>query len=573
MIKNINIIDFRNLQNINIQLGKVVTVIAGQNGTGKSTILALLGHAAEHKTVALLGKKFGTEYKEIIKSSFSHDRENNHCVEFKFCKPDDWSTITETFHYRAYWNYKEDAKRRRYRILPVRKVGNKESSQKYDYPTYYLGLSRLYPIGESRTVKVMDLSNTMSPEDSSYIKSNHVGILSMSHLPSNVQGVVGLSAPSSKKRSLGLETSTYGAMANSAGQDNLSQILVIMLSFEKLKIQMGEENWIGGLLLIDELDASLHPSSLNKLFDHIMERASTIGIQVVVTTHSLSLLEYITEKYTISNKESDVNDVELVYLTNATGEVQDIKNPSYAVIKNSLMITGSLNSRIKIPILCEDAEAVWLFRELVPNWESYYQFIEITTGDTQMKKVINDKFFFHKALLLHDGDVKYSEAELRKVGINRVSPKQGSLISATDYVKEKVPNVVFLPGDIRPENVLWNCIEEEFADSHSLLWDIESNITQQWFYEDVNKARPELYAGIDERVRYKNWFNYFRDYREDFIKKVVTLWVQKNQSEYINFIALLVKKTRILSQINGILWSRTDEDILREYTHEEELFS
>lgn len=573
MIKRIKIIDFRNLQNINIKLGKAVTVIAGQNGTGKSTILALLGHVAEHDSATLLGKKFGTEYREIIKSSFSHDKENNHCVEFELCTPNDWVNLTEEFHYRAYWNYKEDAKKRRYRILPVRKGDKKLSSKKLDYPTYYLGLSRLYPIGESRTVKVMDLSTNMTQQDSTYIESNHISILSMSHLQSDVQGVVGLNAPSSKKRSVGLETSTYGAMANSAGQDNLSQILVILLSFEKLKDKMGVADWIGGLLLIDELDASLHPSSLNKLFDHIMERAINIGIQVVVTTHSLSLLEYISEKYTSENKESNLNDVELVYLTNATGEVQDIKNPPYAVIKNSLMMTGSLNARIRIPILCEDAEAVWLFKELVPNWASYYRFIEMTSGDAQMKKVINDKFFFNRALLLHDGDVQYNEAELRKVGINRIPPKQGDLISATAHVKENVPNVAFLPGGIRPEDVLWNCINAEFRDSHSTLWNIESNITPQWFWEDANRARPELHPGIEERVRYKAWFNYLKSCTGDFLQKVVILWVQNNQSEYKVFIDLLVKKTKILSQINGILWSRTDEDVLREYTHEEKLFS
>mgnify|MGYP003682320235 CR=1 FL=1 len=49
-ITNLQITKFRHLNDINVVLGNRLTAIAGQNGTGKSTILGLLGHVCKEKT-------------------------------------------------------------------------------------------------------------------------------------------------------------------------------------------------------------------------------------------------------------------------------------------------------------------------------------------------------------------------------------------------------------------------------------------------------------------------------------------------------------------------------------------
>ena len=46
--------DFRIFKNQTIHIGNTITAIAGQNATGKSTILGILGNACELKS------KFGT---------------------------------------------------------------------------------------------------------------------------------------------------------------------------------------------------------------------------------------------------------------------------------------------------------------------------------------------------------------------------------------------------------------------------------------------------------------------------------------------------------------------------------
>ena len=72
MIHSIELIDFRDLKNVTINLGKYITAISGRNGLGKSTILALLGNACEIKTKdgkTLFNTQFRTEFSEIFKAS------------------------------------------------------------------------------------------------------------------------------------------------------------------------------------------------------------------------------------------------------------------------------------------------------------------------------------------------------------------------------------------------------------------------------------------------------------------------------------------------------------------------
>jgi len=67
MIKRLEIEKFRSLKNINFDIAKNITVLAGANCVGKSTILAMTGHCFElkkkrKKTVPILQNAFRTEF-------------------------------------------------------------------------------------------------------------------------------------------------------------------------------------------------------------------------------------------------------------------------------------------------------------------------------------------------------------------------------------------------------------------------------------------------------------------------------------------------------------------------------
>ena len=61
MYKEVIINDFRLFKDVNLQMGNYVTILAGRNSTGKSTILGILGNSAELKKkdgITYSGKKF-----------------------------------------------------------------------------------------------------------------------------------------------------------------------------------------------------------------------------------------------------------------------------------------------------------------------------------------------------------------------------------------------------------------------------------------------------------------------------------------------------------------------------------
>ena len=77
MFQSITINDFRQFQDKEIFLGKYVTVLAGRNSTGKSTILGLLANSSEIKKSVgetYTQNRFRAEFSEIIKGSKQFDQ-------------------------------------------------------------------------------------------------------------------------------------------------------------------------------------------------------------------------------------------------------------------------------------------------------------------------------------------------------------------------------------------------------------------------------------------------------------------------------------------------------------------
>lgn len=78
-IESIEIDKFRNFTPMTIKLGRYVTVISGQNGTGKSTLLGMLGQPfgmAEMKDV--FGRGMRAKFTDMFKLSPDHDIPGEH---------------------------------------------------------------------------------------------------------------------------------------------------------------------------------------------------------------------------------------------------------------------------------------------------------------------------------------------------------------------------------------------------------------------------------------------------------------------------------------------------------------
>lgn len=83
----------------------------------------------------------------------------------------------------------------------------------------------------------------------------------------------------------------------------------------------------GGLLLIDEADAGLFPTAQVNLLKMLDRKCKSLNLQVVMTSHSPTLIEYAFEQGQKFRKK-----FKTVYLSNTFGNVQVMQDWSWAQI-------------------------------------------------------------------------------------------------------------------------------------------------------------------------------------------------------------------------------------------------
>jgi AAA15 family ATPase/GTPase len=523
-IKELRIKKFRLFRDTKIKLGQYITAIAGFNATGKSTILGLLGHCGELKGYKpLLQKVYRTELNEILKFSDKHDDIIPEIGRVIF---DDVPIIFGN-KYPSELLFRSTKQRPegklRYRIIPKR-TSEWRSSGKVVWPTLYLGLARLYPLGESDDVKKSRAPQKLLKEDIDYILTNMKRILSLSE--DSKSFTIASISETQKKKAIGLNTDTYDYLSNSAGQDNLGQILMTVLSFMKLKAKLGSD-WHGGLLVVDELDAALHPLAQNKLVDFLYKQAKDIGIQLVFTTHSLSMLQYICEK-TEHNDPTSTNNYELVFLSNANDVIEVIKDPSFDTIYKDLMVTYSTSSSKKVPVFSEDEESRTIINKILKSYSGYFKLLEVSFGKDQLLKLLNDDYAnFSRYIYIFDGDVDSKDIGKCK---QKLSPNSVSCL-------------LKLPGEKRPEEVLWDYIVN-LSPRHDFFK--KFRLSKNYTKRSLKESGPlsEKYTRHEnEREKYKYWF---KDNLE-LIDDIFYYWYLDNKDTINQFIIGFIDAYNIIA--------------------------
>ena len=259
-----------------------------------------------------------------------------------------------------------------------------------------------------------------------------------------------------------------------------------ILSFKKLKEER-RDCWNGGLLLIDEIDATLHPAAQKRLIDLLIKEAKTIGIQIAVTTHSSDLLKHICTKTTYNKSEKN-NNVELYYFTNANRRLEVKRNPDYSTIESDLMVQSMLQSTNKVKVYSEDEENRWFLKKLIPEYIPYVNILDVKIGCAQLLSLFNaDVSYFGNSLIVFDGDVKDKDLE--------VIPNQ---------VREKLNNILRLPEKIRPEEVFYEYLMH--LEPEHPYWENAARVGLSWQYFNDNGPYSANYTQVKDREKYKEWF-------------------------------------------------------------------
>ncbi len=328
-----------------------------------------------------------------------------------------------------------------------------------------------------------------------------------------------------KKRSRGVNTPAYDYLSNSSGQDNLMQILYLLLSFIKLHSEWDalDRPWLGGLLLIDELDATLHPAAQIRLVDLIYNTSRQFDFQAVFTTHSLQILEYL------NKKQKDTQDINIKYFTTANRILEIKHNPTYEAMENDMLISNYYltNSKKKIVIYSEDAEARWMISRLLSEYEDRYQLIDIKLGgESLMALLFNDPEYFKNVLFILDGDKDIATTKYRDL-------------------PQKYQNVIFLPGNEGPESLIYNYLST-LPPTHEILSSyFEKGLTLRAFKEMSPLINEKYSEYKKDRDKYKHWFLNNKNMFEDI--DLMKFWIEDHQEEYKSFKNIFKQKFNIVA--------------------------
>lgn len=542
MYKKININDFRLFHNQTILLGKYLTVLSGRNSTGKSTILGMIANSAELKKkdgVTYSSRAFRAEFSELFKGSRRFDVIG--ADRFVITLSDEDGTETDYRSFRTAWQTKDKYRRKsqletsgneqpdensetqdtkitdeRFRVIPFKKLEDgKKTEAKFNYPVLYLGLSRLFPIGESHNGSISTKSIAFkSDEHRKWFIEKYKSILSMQ---SDLQEITNYSIGEiDKKSGIGISTDQYDYLTNSSGQDNLGQILLALLSFKRLREEQGVQ-WRGGILLIDEIDATLHPAAQNKLIKLFLQEARDNGLQIIITTHSLSFLRDICARTAYNSHDESVNNnVELYYLTNANRKLEIKRNTPFTEIESDLMVNSIVQNSNKIKLYSEDMEARWFLSQMVGEYLPYVDVLDVTIGCDQLINLYSaDLQYFGNTLLVFDGDV--TESQLNKV------PKP---------TRDNLGNILLLPGGKRPEEVIYDYLLSLKAD-HDFWSGGAQRVGFTWDYFHEHGPLSDDYRQETEREKYKKWFVAHQQYFET--TRLMDYWLRDQYELAENF--------------------------------------
>ncbi len=460
-IKKLELIDFRHIKNQTIYFGDKLTAISGQNSTWKTSLLGWIAQACKYKwhNKTITGNPFQEKYSEI----------------FRFCPEKDFSKTYEVILFYEE-NGKDLNKWMKTRYLKETEKGPERYRIDYDgrgnplnFPIIYLGLKRLIPLATEKVISLNEIKLNKS-ETNFYSKiSKEILIL----LDTNIfaEGI-----KSTNKSNLAMKTNNYGHLGNSAGQDNIGQIISSLISFMRLKKEQ-KDNYKGWLLLIDEIDATLYAGSQIKLIESLFKFARECEIQIIFTTHSIEILDFVSWK---TWEDSKINFLEL-----KDGTIKNSINPAIDSIKNKIKVQiGKKENIAKKNFLCEDKVTELWFKNLL-NGSSYKSKINVSHWpfpEGTLVEMANSKTtIFKDIFFVLDWDCRKKYQKLPQ-------------------------RTIILPGNFRPESIFFDFLKN--LSDNDEFWNEERNFTKQTCFQNYQTEKHDK-GVIKRRFQDKEFSDFF----------------------------------------------------------------
>ena len=448
MIKNIKIEQYRKLKNIEINFDKHINAISGTNGTCKTSILHLFSNSFQ----AVTRKCDWVRNDNCLKVLNSVNAITNPKVESltrgdkKYNDPAHGVKgvlFSVDYYTRGPLNFRRHNSSgiTRYAVKPKYQIGTHDSLPYC--PVIYLGLSRLFPYGEYKDDEhIKNINNKLPNEYKETIADLYKNFTHYSIVYGNSQKMGDVKVRTEFASEIeGIDSNTI-----SAGEDNLTIILTALVSLKYYYESIESKNSIESVLLIDELDATLHPAFQIKLLQLFKEYTEQYKIQIVFTTHSMSLIEALLDyKCNVIYLLDNITDVAIM----DAPDIYKIKMHLHALTQDDIYIDKV------IPIFTEDDEARMMLKLLFEYFneihakefrgvEKFFHMVCVNIGADNLKNIFNDSKLLRttmRSICILDGD--------QKSNMNNF--------------------IITLPGNKSPENLLFSYAQELY-DNNDPFW-------------------------------------------------------------------------------------------------------
>ncbi len=524
--------EFRRFKDITISFGPHVTLIAGQNGTSKSTLLGMLAQpfsfgVVRGSTARSADKSVYTHsYHGLVLSDFV-DLAGRHFMydcDDVFRLSQQYDLSSNTYQYDTVLvdvavapgsplndNTLFTRNRSRHTAKGVRFVTGPRASHKpgegnFPHPVIYLGLNRLWPLAVTR--KCSFTGDALSPTDRDWYVKTYNDILCLDEHDNSAQYM----DTQEKRKFITPTGSDYDGESCSAGQDNLGQLLTAILSFRHLKGAL-KSKYRGGMLLIDELDATLHAYAQDRLLKLLCDVCHELDLQVVATTHSLRMLEK-------ALKSPMKQHTQVLYLSNRENGIGIKGFTSFGDMSDDLKVEATpppAKGPNRIDVVFEDSEGQHLFHQICGSKLRNYIRVGNTrtfgAGDLKNLGMLSTQLtILQDIIVVPDGDM------------------------ATTW-NTTPPNMVVLPGGASPETLLYRHLYS--LPSNDKFWGApRATYTRQFAITRQGGTSP---SKGDDKEWVKRWYRHQSPYWGRGNARAFKSWVAANKAECLEFCKKFIK--------------------------------
>lgn len=394
-ILGIRIHSFRSLKEQSLILGKNVTVLSGRNGTMKTSLMGLLAHPFSSDAKDAFGAELKTPLKEVFKLSPEFDKDDySYDMRLRTASGDVLSEPVSI--------YRVEESTNRHRIVVS---GSEKGDGNFYYNTSFLNLKRLFPLVDTKAIPT-NLAVDLSASEYADLKDFYESIFPSTDyesfvpvLDKRVKTTFAVSGASAR----------YDWHSISSGEDNLGAIFNRLIGFQRA-LTKGKKTG-NGILCIDEFESSLHPVAQLRLLDYLYRWSEKYKVQVVVSTHSLHLIQDLYLRHA-ANLVAGRIVVNFISKSSArSGNFPILQNPDYDLAYKELTLTSPVKvaASRKVRIFCEDEYAVHFAKRLIKSRE------------------VLSAVEFHSSLDPNGGKVGTSWPALRKLCVEYPLLLEGSL--------------------------------------------------------------------------------------------------------------------------------------------------